>query len=98
MGERKQRHHPGGVTVDAEELEALVRRVIREELHRFHVGGIRAPKVVEAPRRGAIRYDDPGMQNIRRVAEYTEQIDPDNKMPKDELLHLLRMKFPEFDL
>lgn len=36
-------------------------------------------------------------KNIERVYEYTMRIDPDGTMPKDELRHLMRMKFPEFD-
>ena len=80
-----------------DELERMLRRVVREELHRYHAGGIRPPKVVEAQRRGAVSSDDEGMENIRRTLEYSELIDPDNTMPKDELRHLMRMKFPEFD-
>ena len=84
--------------MNAEDLERIVRRVVREELHRYHsTGGKPHTVYVQAPRRGAIAYDDEGMQNVRRVLEYEESIDPDNTMPKEELMHLLRMKFPEFD-
>lgn len=84
--------------MDDNELERMLRRVVREELHRYHsTGGKPHTVYVQAPRRGAVAYGDEGMQNIRRVLEYEESIDPDNTMPKDELKHLLRMKFPEFD-
>lgn len=83
--------------MDDDAFEQMMRRVVREELHRFHATGGRPQTVfVETPRRGAISSDDEGMQNVRRVLEYTEQIDPDNTMPKDELKHLMRMKFPEY--
>lgn len=83
--------------MDAEDLERIVRRVVREELHRFHVGGIRAQTVVERAPNRAIAPDDEGAKNIEWVYEYTMSIDPDRTMPKDELRHLMRMKFPEFD-
>lgn len=83
--------------MDAEDLERIVRRVVREELHRFHVGGIRAQTVVERAPNRAVAPDDEGAKNIERVYEYTMSIDPDGTMPKDELRHLMRMKFPEFD-
>lgn len=83
--------------MDAEDLERIVRRVVREELHRFHVGGIRAQTVVERAPNRAVAPDDEGAKNIARLYEYTMSIDPDGTMPKDELRHLMRMKFPEFD-
>lgn len=83
--------------MEADDLERMVRRVVREELHRFHVGGVMPREVVERPR-GAVSNDDEGSENIRRVLEYTERIDPDNTMPKDELRHLVRLKFPHIDL
>jgi hypothetical protein len=83
--------------MDADDLERMLRRVVREELQRFHVGGIRAPHVIERGRRGAQGDDDEGARNTRRTLEYAIQIDPDNTMPKEELLHLMRLKFPEID-
>lgn len=80
-----------------DELERMLRRVVREELHRFHVGGLRAPKVVYKPRRRTREDEEEGARNIERTLEYANSIDPDNTMPKDELRHLMRMKFPEFD-
>lgn len=82
--------------MDADDLERMIRRVMREELQRFHVGGLRAPTVAHRPR-GAQRSDDEGAENIRRVLEYANRIDPDNTMPKEELKHLMRLQFPEFD-
>jgi len=81
----------------AEQIETIARRVVREELHRFHVGGFRPPEVVERGRRGAHPDDDEGAENIRRTLEYAERIDPDNTMPKEELMHLMRLKFPGID-
>lgn len=60
-------------------------------------GHKRGPTIVERGRRGAHRDDDEGAEDIRRTLEYAESIDPDNKLPKEELRHLMRMKFPEFD-
>lgn len=83
--------------MEAEDFEKIVRRVVREELHRYHaVGGRPQTVTVETPRRGAVKYDDEGMQNVRRVLEYSSQIDPDGTMPPEELKHLMRMKFPEY--
>lgn len=83
--------------MEADDLERMLRRIVREELHRFHVGGIRPPTVVERGRRGAHSDDDEGAENIRRTLEYAERIDPDNTMPKEELMHLMRLQFPELD-
>jgi hypothetical protein len=85
--------------MDPEEFEAIVRRVVREELHRHYATGGRPHRiVVETPRRGAIASDDEGVQNVRRVLEYTKQIDPHGTMPKEELKHLVRMRFPEYGM
>lgn len=73
-----------------------MRRVVREELQRFRVGGLRAPTVVYRPR-GTHAGDDEGERNIERTLEYAIQIDPENTVPKEELLHLIRLKFPEID-
>lgn len=81
-----------------DDLKRMLRRIVREELHRFHVGGVKPPRVVvERGSRGAHPDDDEGAENIRRTLAYAERIDPDNTMPKEELRHLMRMKFPEFD-
>ncbi|MGM1017338.1 MAG: hypothetical protein ACQEW8_07365 [Actinomycetota bacterium] len=75
----------------------MIRRVVREELRRFHVGGLRAPTVVERPRGARGGDDDEGMRNVERTLAYAISIDPDNTMPKEELMHLMRLKFPEID-
>ncbi|MGA5646521.1 hypothetical protein ACPCHV_14630 [Microbacterium sp. NPDC088796] len=71
--------------MNAEDLERIVRRVVREELHRFHVGGVRAQPVVERVPNRAVAPDDEGAKNIELVYEYTMSIDPDGTMPKDEV-------------
>lgn len=83
--------------MDDLELERMLRRIVREELHRFHFGGIKPTQIVETKRHGAVSTEEEGMENIRRVLEYSARIDPDNTMPKDELKHLMRLQFPEFD-
>lgn len=83
--------------VEEDALERMLRRVVREELQRFHVGGLRAPKVVYRPQRQTRQDEEEGVRNIERTLDYANSIDPDNTMPKDELLHLMRMKFPEFE-
>lgn len=81
--------------MEADDLERMLRRVVREELERFHVGGLRVATVVQR-QRSDHRGDD-GARNIERVLEYGKSVDPDNTMPKEELLHLMRLKFPELD-
>lgn len=83
--------------MDDQDLERMLRRVVREELHRFHVGGLRAPKVVYRKPRRTRADEEEGTRNIERTLDYAHSVDPDNTMPKEELLHLMRMKFPEFD-
>ncbi|WP_313366397.1 hypothetical protein [Microbacterium sp.] len=83
--------------MNEDDFERIVRRVVREELHRFHVGGVRVRTRVERSQNRAVAPDDEGAKNIARLYEYTMSIDPDGTMPKDELRHLIRMKFPEFD-
>lgn len=82
----------------ANDLERMLRRIVREELHRFHVGGGRPPAVVERGRRGAHPDDDEGAGNIRRTLKYAERIDPDSTMPEGELMQLMRLKFPRAGL
>lgn len=82
---------------EVQQLETLVRRVVREELQRQHSGTSRPRRapVQERPR-GAIGTDDEGMQNVREALAYMERIDPDGRMTQEEARTALWAHFPQW--
>lgn len=87
--------------MDADELERIVRRVVREELALSQAHGARRVVTLPAtprPRRATREDEAQGMENIRMVDEYMKQIDPNGRLSREEALQALRLRFPQFGL
>ncbi|MFS6529696.1 hypothetical protein V8Z69_07460 [Microbacterium aurugineum] len=90
---------------EVQQLETLMRRVIREELRqhgvsytplkRHHSDRPQRPPAEERPR-GAIGPDDEGMQNVSQALAYLERIDPDARMTQAEARNVLWAQFPQW--
>lgn len=87
--------------MDADELERIVRRVVREELALSQAHGARRVVTLPAaPRRGRRTREDEeqGIENMRMVNEYLQQLDPDGRLTREEVLQAMRLRFPHFGL